>query len=178
MPETSNRQLVARRRGATGATAELGVVWGRGALEERVEDAGALALVLTALARELERPVRAGAGRTAEVRVETEVAADSCEIRLTGPPELVRAAVQRLPLLFERPLIAEGLMPLRQKEPRWCADLLTRTGVSGYAVQGLRGLGTGARHAARRKLLELDVRRGTVNCLLWTDDESLLDAVD
>lgn len=178
MVEASNRQLVARRRGTTGPVAELGVVWGRGALEENIEDAGALALVLTALARELERPVQLDDRRTGAVRATLEVEPDLCGIRLTGRPELLRAAAQRLPHLFGRPLVAEGLAPLPLDGPHWRADLLARTGANGFTVQGLEGLGTGARHTARRLLRELDVRHGTVNCLLWTDDASLLGAAD
>lgn len=152
--------------------AEITLTWARGLLEESVEDTGALALVLTALARELERPIaHESAGAPVSASIEHE--ADTCGISLRGDPDALRAAARRLPSLFTRPLIAEGSSPRPSSAPLWREDLLARTGGSALALQGLDALGPGARDEARRLLRELDPWRGTVNCLLRTDDRTL-----
>ena len=87
------------------------MTWARGLLEERIEHTGALALVLTALCRELERPVALGTGEDAAASATSELDADTCGIRLRGPRAVVREAVRRLPSLCTRPLIADGLRP-------------------------------------------------------------------
>lgn len=153
--------------------AEIGVTWGCGPLEEGIEESGALVLVLTALARQLERRVEVGPGRRGSVEVEIRLEADVCSLRSRGTVEELRAAWSRLPLLFDRPLVAEGLRPRELPPPRWVADVLARTGGTGYALQGRGGVGQGAYEAARRLLRELDPRAGTIGHVFWTDAPSL-----
>lgn len=170
-------QLVEPATRGSRARVEVGMTWARGLREERLEDTGALALVLTALSRELERPVDLGGGRTGVPRAEIELDADVCGIRLSGFVETVRAAVQRLPHLVTRPLIAEGLMPQSLPGPLWREDLLARTGSTALALQGMGAVGAGARQEARRLLPEFAPQRGSVNCLFWTGEETLLGTV-
>lgn len=66
--------------------------WARGLREERLEDTGVLALVLTALSRELERPVDLGGGRTGVPRAEIELDADVCGTAELGNGTRITAA--------------------------------------------------------------------------------------
>src|SRR5699024_10665280 len=170
-------QLVEPATRGSRARVELGMTWARGLREERLEHTGALALVLTVLSRELQRPVDLGGGRTGILRAQIELDADVCGIRLSGFDETVRAAVRRLPHLVTRPLIAEGLTPQALPDPLWRQDLLARTGSTALGVQGLDALGAGAREEARRLLLEFDPQHGAIPCLLWTGEETLLGAI-
>ena len=171
-------QLVAQSTSADPSTAEIGVTWGRGLLEEAVEETGALALALTALARELERRIHLGHGRgSSTVDVEIRLDADVCSLRSRGPAEELRIAWSRLPLLFDRPLVAEGLRPRELPAPLWIPDVLTRTGGTAFALAAHGALAQGAHEAARRRLRELDPLRGTIGCVFWTDDPGLLDLV-
>lgn len=158
--------------------AEIGVTWGRGLLEEAVEETGALALALTALARELERRIHLGHGRgSSSVDVEIRLDADVCSLRSRGPAEELRIAWSRLPLLFDRPLVAEGLRPRELPAPLWIPDVLARTGGTAFALAAHGALAQGAHEAARRRLRELDPLHGTIGCVFWTDDPGLRDLV-
>src|SRR5699024_7455664 len=159
-------QLVAQSTSADPSTAEIGVTWGRGLLEEAVEETGAVALALTALARELERRIHLGHGRgSSTVDVGIRLDADDCTLPSRGPDEELWIAWSRLPLLFDRPLVAEGLRPRELPAPLWLPDVLTRTGGTAFALAAHGALAQGAHEAARRRLRELDPLRGTIGCV-------------
>lgn len=147
---------------------EIGVLWGRGTLDERVEHAGSLVLALEALAREL--------GRSGAARAEVQIGSDVCGLRLRGELEGVRAAWAGLPDLFTSTLDTTGPTPGRVSELPWLEDVLLRTGPSGAALQHFRFEAEGSQDAARRLLRELDPRRGDMPCVFWTDQESLVGA--
>lgn len=161
-----NWQLIEPEQSGPGA--EIGVLWGYGPLDERVEHAGALALALTALARGLEHP---------SVRVSVQLGADTGGLRLRGRPENLRVAWARLPDLFTAPLITPDLDPAHISALPWVEDVLLRTGGSAAALlhRGVEAME--ADDPARRLLTELDPRRGDVPCVFWTDEESLVGTV-
>lgn len=163
-----NWQLVEPEPGKSLPGVEIGVLWGRGTLEERVEHSRALVLVLEALARELRRP--------GVIRVDVQIGSDVCGLRLRGPMEDVRATWDGLPDLFTRPLSTADLAPGHVSELPWIEDVLLRTGGSGASVQHFGLEAEGAQDAALRLLRELDPRRGDVPCVFWTDQESLVGA--
>lgn len=163
-----NWQLVEPEQRTASRGVEVGVLWGRGTLDERVEHAGSLVLALETLARELRRP---GA-----VRAEVQIGSDVCGLRLRGELEGVRAAWAGLPDLFTSTLDTTGLTPGHVSKLPWLEDVLLRTGPSGAALQLFRFETEGTQDAARRLLRELDPRRGDVPCVFWTDQESLVGA--
>jgi len=161
-----NWQLVESEPGTSWTGVEIGVLWGRGTLDERIEHAGSLVLALEALARELRRP---GA-----VRADVQIGSDVCGLRLRGDLEEVRTAWAGLPDLFASTLDTTDLAPGHVPALPWLEDVLLRTGNSGAAMQHLAFEAEGTQDAAHRLLRELDPRRGDVPCVFWTDQESLV----
>lgn len=161
-----NWQLVEPEQGTAPRGVEIGLLWGRGTLDERVEHTGSLVLALEALAQELRRPDA--------VRADVEIGSDVCGLRLRGDLEEIRTAWTGLPDLFTSDLDTTGLAPRRVSELPWLEDVLLRTGPSGAALQHYALEAEGAQDAAHRLLRELDPRRSDVPCVFWTDQESLV----
>lgn len=152
----------------------LGINFGTGLLNERIETSGALATVLAVIKSELARPVELGPGRSALPEVHVRLCSDSAELLIRGESVVVATAFRRLPELFATAAVAEGTLPIQVDSTVWPADIVQRTGHNAAALIPLMAYPQDIEEPARNCFALLDPAARRSRSILYTNDPALV----
>ncbi|WP_404290164.1 hypothetical protein [Glutamicibacter arilaitensis] len=152
----------------------LGVTFGIGLLNEKLENSGTLATVISAVRAELSRPVELGPGRSSLPEVHVRVASDTTDLTVRGDSVTVAAAWNRLPELFASAAIPAGTLPIQHENIFWPADILQRTGKNAAALTELLAYPEQIEEPARETFARLNPNAERTPAVFYTNDASLI----
>lgn len=152
----------------------LGINFGTGLLNERIETSGTLATVLAVIKAEVARPVELGPGRSALPEVHVRLCSDSAELFIRGESIVVAAAFKRLPELFSHATVPEGTLPIQAENTAWPADIVQRTGRNAAAMIPLMAYPQNIAEPARNCFALLDPAARRSPSIFYTNDPALV----